>query len=617
MLEDRLRAAHGGEGQVVLVSGEPGVGKTRLAEETAGRARELGFAVATGRAVEDDGSPPYWPFRQVFRALGQPAAGAAERPRPHRPRWRVAAGTVPAVRGGDRRARRRGRAGRAVRAARRHPVGRLGVAAPARPPVHGGGPVPADGAGHLPRHRDGRAGAAAGRGDRAGPGAGRDPAAVDRPERGRGRGAPQRRRRLGGAGHGRRRRMPADPGQPVLRRRARPRPAVLSRTVSCRTASGTPCATGSPGSPRRAGRWSRRPRCSGPKWTRPRWPARPAGRSTRCSRRWTRRPRPASSASGGSAHDLIREAARLELPTAERLALHRRMADHLSGRGDADTRVAEIAFHRLESLPAGDAAQAVAWAQRAAAAGDDAVRLGGARPRCTGGAWTPAVAHDLADPAPRCRLLLAIADAAGPLVRRGRGADALLEAIGIARGDRRRRVAGPGRAHHGGRLRPHLGRDRPAAVRGGTGRPARRRQRAAGPAARAAGVARRLGRPRRRAHVRRRRWRWRSGSATGGPSGRRCGPGRWRRAGRTGRPNGSRSATAWSHSAPTATTTPSCGDGCGASTRSPSSATSTTPRPSWGRSLPRPAGSARRSPPGTWPGAGPRSLAPGAGSTRR
>src|SRR5258706_7213587 len=47
MLENRLRAAHAGEGQVVLVSGEPGVGKTRLAEETAGQARELGFAVAT------------------------------------------------------------------------------------------------------------------------------------------------------------------------------------------------------------------------------------------------------------------------------------------------------------------------------------------------------------------------------------------------------------------------------------------------------------------------------------------------------------------------------------------------------------------------------------------
>ncbi len=82
MLENRLRAAHAGEGQVVLVSGEPGVGKTRLAEETAGQARELGFAVATGRAVEDDGSPPYWPFRQVFKALGQPAPAQLSDPDP-------------------------------------------------------------------------------------------------------------------------------------------------------------------------------------------------------------------------------------------------------------------------------------------------------------------------------------------------------------------------------------------------------------------------------------------------------------------------------------------------------------------------------------------------------
>jgi hypothetical protein len=71
-------------------------------------------------------------------------------------------------------------------------------------------------------------------------------------------------------------------------------------------------------------------------------------------------------ASGRFAHDMFREAARLEVPTAQRLALHQRMAEYLTGLSDAGARVAQVAFHWLESLPAGDANQAVAWAERAA-----------------------------------------------------------------------------------------------------------------------------------------------------------------------------------------------------------------------------------------------------------
>ncbi len=62
LLGDRRAAALAGSGQVVLVAGEPGIGKTRLAQE-------LGAAAVWGRAVQDDGSPPYWPFRQVLRSL--------------------------------------------------------------------------------------------------------------------------------------------------------------------------------------------------------------------------------------------------------------------------------------------------------------------------------------------------------------------------------------------------------------------------------------------------------------------------------------------------------------------------------------------------------------------
>ncbi len=70
LLDVRLRAALGGDGQVVLLAGEPGVGKTRLAEEAVGRARELGMVCGWGRATDEQGSPPYWPFRQLFRVLG-------------------------------------------------------------------------------------------------------------------------------------------------------------------------------------------------------------------------------------------------------------------------------------------------------------------------------------------------------------------------------------------------------------------------------------------------------------------------------------------------------------------------------------------------------------------
>jgi DNA-binding CsgD family transcriptional regulator/tetratricopeptide (TPR) repeat protein len=72
----RLRTAADGTGQVVLVYGEPGIGKTRLAQEIAELATSDGMPVCWGRAVKDEGSPPYWPFRQVVRELvGRHAAG--------------------------------------------------------------------------------------------------------------------------------------------------------------------------------------------------------------------------------------------------------------------------------------------------------------------------------------------------------------------------------------------------------------------------------------------------------------------------------------------------------------------------------------------------------------
>jgi len=57
------------EGGILLVSGEPGIGKTRLAQEAAARAEVRGCAVAWGRCHEGEGAPPFWPWIQVVRTL--------------------------------------------------------------------------------------------------------------------------------------------------------------------------------------------------------------------------------------------------------------------------------------------------------------------------------------------------------------------------------------------------------------------------------------------------------------------------------------------------------------------------------------------------------------------
>jgi DNA-binding CsgD family transcriptional regulator len=71
---DRMAGADAGAGQVVLVAGEPGIGKSRLAEEVAARAVELNLRSVWCRATDDNGSPPYWLLSQALRALSDPAA---------------------------------------------------------------------------------------------------------------------------------------------------------------------------------------------------------------------------------------------------------------------------------------------------------------------------------------------------------------------------------------------------------------------------------------------------------------------------------------------------------------------------------------------------------------
>src|ERR1022692_569263 len=57
-----------GRRQLVLISGEPGIGKTRCAEALADVAEDQGALVLWGRCREEAGAPPYWPWVQILRA---------------------------------------------------------------------------------------------------------------------------------------------------------------------------------------------------------------------------------------------------------------------------------------------------------------------------------------------------------------------------------------------------------------------------------------------------------------------------------------------------------------------------------------------------------------------
>jgi len=89
-LEAAFEEALAGRGRLFLVTGEPGIGKSRLADELSRRMRARAGIVAWGRSWEAGGAPAYWPFLdplstlvdalddgELLRALGEGAGAAA------------------------------------------------------------------------------------------------------------------------------------------------------------------------------------------------------------------------------------------------------------------------------------------------------------------------------------------------------------------------------------------------------------------------------------------------------------------------------------------------------------------------------------------------------------
>jgi len=69
VLDDAIESVLAGSGAVLLLAGEPGIGKSTLARIGASLAAERGVSVCWGFAWEAGGAPAYWPWTQSLRSL--------------------------------------------------------------------------------------------------------------------------------------------------------------------------------------------------------------------------------------------------------------------------------------------------------------------------------------------------------------------------------------------------------------------------------------------------------------------------------------------------------------------------------------------------------------------
>jgi class 3 adenylate cyclase/tetratricopeptide (TPR) repeat protein len=64
-----MDAARSGHGSLVMIGGEPGAGKTRIAQELVAEADRHGFLTLTGHCYEMEGAPPYIPFVEILQSI--------------------------------------------------------------------------------------------------------------------------------------------------------------------------------------------------------------------------------------------------------------------------------------------------------------------------------------------------------------------------------------------------------------------------------------------------------------------------------------------------------------------------------------------------------------------
>lgn len=77
LLRGAIEEAAAGRGSAWYLTGEPGIGKSFLAEEVARLAHERGLRVFWGRCWEAGGAPAYWPWVQILRGVRHSSGDAS------------------------------------------------------------------------------------------------------------------------------------------------------------------------------------------------------------------------------------------------------------------------------------------------------------------------------------------------------------------------------------------------------------------------------------------------------------------------------------------------------------------------------------------------------------